>query len=144
MIEKKIKVIFCDSKRNPTAELVSHHGSHDSSAKIRTQLKWTEDVKQLVWKEIVADKIRKQAGFLLDIGRKAQADLLLSYIPQIEPRDATNREGHAAKVYFNALFGLDFIRSEPNAVNAALNYGYSILLSAFNREISSNGYLTQI
>ena len=33
LVEKKIKVIFCDSKRNPTAELVPHHGSHDSSAK---------------------------------------------------------------------------------------------------------------
>lgn len=30
LVEKKIKVIFCDSKRNPTAELVPHHGSHDS------------------------------------------------------------------------------------------------------------------
>ena len=25
--------------------------------------------------------------------------------------DATNREGHAAKVYFNALFGMDFTKS---------------------------------
>mgnify|MGYP000977369737 CR=1 FL=1 len=29
-------------------------------------------------------------------------------------------------------------------INAALNYGYSIVLSAFNREITANGYLTQI
>lgn len=34
LIEKKVKVIFCDAKRNPVAELVSHHGSHDSSLKI--------------------------------------------------------------------------------------------------------------
>lgn len=144
LIEKKIKVIFCDSKHNPSAELVARHGSHDSSAKVRTQMKWADNVKHLVWKEIVADKIRKQAGFLYDVGRRPEADLLFSYIPQIEPGDVTNREGHAAKVYFNALFGMDFTRSTPNAVNSALNYGYSILLSAFNREISSNGYLTQI
>ena len=25
-----------------------------------------------------------------------------------------NREGHAAKVYFNALFGIDFTRTEDN------------------------------
>ncbi len=32
LMEKKVRVIFCDSKRNPTAELVPHHGSHDSSS----------------------------------------------------------------------------------------------------------------
>ena len=56
----------------------------------------------------------------------------------------TNREGHAAKVYFNALFGLDFTRTADNNINAALNYGYSIILSAFNREVVSNGYFTQL
>ena len=58
--------------------------------------------------------------------------------------DATNREGHAAKVYFNALFGMDFTRSAETPINAALNYGYSLILSVFNREISANGYLTQL
>ena len=67
-----------------------------------------------------------------------------SYIGQVEELDATNREGHAAKVYFNALFGMDFTRGAVNATNAVLNYGYSLILSAFNREISANGYLTQL
>lgn len=31
-----------------------------------------------------------------------------------------------------------------NVINSALNYGYSIILSAFNREITSNGYITQL
>ena len=47
-------------------------------------------------------------------------------------------------MYFNALFGMDFTRSEDNSVNAALNYGYGILLSCFNKEIVANGYMTQI
>ena len=63
---------------------------------------------------------------------------------EIEPGDKTNREGHAAKVYFNALFGMDFSRTQENNVNAALNYGYSILLSVFAREIVANGYSTQL
>ena len=56
----------------------------------------------------------------------------------------TNREGHAAKVYFNALFGRDFTRTAENSINAALNYGYSLILSSFNRCIVANGYLTQL
>lgn len=35
---KKVKVIFCDAKHSPIAEIIPHHGSHDSSAKIRTQI----------------------------------------------------------------------------------------------------------
>ena len=65
--------------------------------------------------------------------------MLYNYINEIEIGDASNREGHAAKVYFNALFGKDFTRTEENSINAALNYGYGIILSAFNREIVSNG-----
>src|SRR5690554_7015649 len=35
-------------------------------------------------------------------------------------------------------------RSDDNSINAALDYGYSILLSAFNKAIVSKGYLTQL
>lgn len=144
LTEKKIKVVFCDSKRNPAAELVPHHGSHDSSAKIRTQIAWTSDTKAMIWKEIISEKIRKQSDFLYDLGKERESKLLSSYIGQVEMLDATNREGHAAKVYFNALFGKDFTRSANIPINAALNYGYSLILSAFNREIAINGYLTQL
>ena len=82
--------------------------------------------------------------FLEELKKSDEAELLRTYLCQIEPRDATNREGHAAKVYFNALFGMDFTRSEENLTNAALNYGYSMILSAFNREIVAHGYLTQL
>ena len=34
MTIRKIKVIFCDTKRNPIAELIPHHGSHDRSGEI--------------------------------------------------------------------------------------------------------------
>ena len=112
LIKHKIKVVFCDEKHNPQSELISYYGSHDTSAKIRTQIQWTRAVKQ--------------------------------YIEEMELGDKTNREGHAAKVYFNALFGIDFSRSKDCAINAALNYGYGILLSCFNREVIANGYITQL
>ena len=75
---------------------------------------------------------------------KEESGLLGSYLREIAWNDGTNREGHAAKVYFNALFGLDFTRTEDNVINAALNYGYSIILSAFTREVVMNGYITQL
>ncbi len=141
--KRKIKVIFCDEKRNPSSELISCYGSHDTSAKIRSQIAWKQEVKTMVWTEIVSEKIRNQKNFLKHINKSEYA-MLETYLSDIEPGDKTNREGHAAKVYFNALFGLSFTRTADNPVNAALNYGYGIILSAFNREVVANGYLTQL
>lgn len=144
LVKRKIKVIFCDEKRNPVSELISYYGSHDTSSKVKKQIEWTKEHKDFVWTEIVTEKIRKQRDLLKMIGKEEEADLLTGYIREIQPGDVTNREGHAAKVYFNALFGLDFTRTADNLINAALNYGYTIILSAFNREITANGYITQL
>lgn len=143
LTKKKIKVIFCDEKRNPAAELMPYYGAHDTSAKLRRQIEWSNEIKTAVWTEIVTEKIKKQRENLLYF-RKAENELLQQYIEEIEFGDVTNREGHAAKVYFNAMFGKDFSRTEDTLLNAALNYGYSIILSTFNREIVANGYLTQL
>ncbi len=140
---KKIKVIFCDEKRNPQSELVSYYGSHDCSQKLKNQMAWPEISKQQVWTVIVAQKIKNQAA-LLDFYKLEEVSLLESYVEELEFNDVTNREGHAAKVYFNSLFGKRFTRSDDIPTNAALNYGYSIILSCFNREIVSSGYLTQL
>lgn len=144
LTKRKVKVIFCDEKRNPTSELISLYGSHDTSNKVRKQIAWKEQTKEAVWTEIVTEKIRKQKELLLMLEKEEEANQLTSYLQEMQWNDATNREGHAAKVYFNALFGMDFTRTADTLVNAALNYGYSILLSAFNREVNAGGYMTQL
>lgn len=140
---RKIKVVFCDEKRNPSSELISYYGCHDTSSKIRNQVLWNEDIKGLLWTEIVKEKIKQQKDFMKKIKLK-EWNLLDQYIKEMVFNDETNREGHAAKVYFNAVFGMDFSRSYDCDINSALNYGYGILLSAFNRAIVANGYITQI
>lgn len=144
LMNRKVKVIFCDEARNPSAELIPYYGSHDTSAKLRAQFAWDPMVKEEVWTAIVYEKILQQRDVLLQIGKTKAAEVLGQYLKDMQPGDASNREGHAAKVYFGALFGISHARATENAVNAALNYGYGILLSAFNREIVSNGYITQI
>lgn len=143
LIKNKIKVVFCDEKRNPCSELVSYYGSHDTSSKIRKQIEWTKDDKDHIWTEIVSEKIKQQA-LMLQRYQKEEANMLFEYMEEVEFGDITNREGHAAKVYFNTLFGKKFTRTDENPINEALNYGYGIILSIFNREIVSSGYLTQI
>lgn len=139
---KKIRIIFCDSRRNPYGELQPYDGSHDCSLKIRKQIGWTDFIKKTVWTSIVAEKIRNQAYILKQFGHEAEYEMLQEYIKELAFYDETNREGHAAKVYFNSLFGMDFSRGQDDPINAALNYGYSLILSAFNREVTLNGYLS--
>lgn len=143
LTKRKIDIIFCDEKSLPFGSLLAFYGSHDTSLKFRNQIKWDSETKGFIWAEIVRAKIRGQCNVLTSAD-KSGTDLLSSYLTEIQPADVTNREGHAAKVYFNSLFGMSFSRSEENNINAALNYGYSILLSAFAREITACGYSTQL
>ena len=144
LMRRKVKVIFCDAQRNPQAELLPYYGSHDTSAKVRQQAGWSAGMKEMIWAEIVAEKIRRQQALLRYAGESQRAELLGQYASDVKEADASNREGHAAKVYFGGLFGGEFTRSADTPLNDALNYGYSILLSAFNREIAAAGYLTQM
>ncbi len=144
LVKNKVKIIFCDEKKNPQSEVTPYYGAHDTSMKIKEQMKWGSDIKTKVWTEIVREKLNNQLYHLNLLKKEEEGNLLRQYISELAPGDKTNREGHAAKVYFNAIFGMNFTRNEDSSTNAALNYGYSILLSCFNREIVSNGYITQI
>lgn len=143
LVKRKINIVFCDEKHNPQSQLIALYGRHDASGVLQTQLEWREEAKRDVWTEIVRLKILHQYKFLHDLGL-AQADLLKQYSEEILIGDTTNREGHSAKVYFNALFGMSFKRCDNTFINSALNYGYAVMLSAFNRELTACGCNTQI
>lgn len=141
--DNKINIIFCDEKHNPFGELIPYYSKYNTSKMIKKQIKWKLLNKDKLWKEIIKNKIMNQALLLKKI-KSVKYKLILSYIDDVVDGDKTNREGHAAKVYFNALFGNYFTRDLDDPINAALNYGYSILLSTINKEIINNGYLTQL
>lgn len=143
LANRKIKLIFCDEKHNPSCELMPYYGAFNTSKKILNQTRWEQNRKDETWKEIVKYKIHNQAMLLKKLEIKEYTKLI-EYEEQVEIADRTNREGHAAKVYFNLLFGNDFIRDKEDNTNVALNYGYAILLSMLNKEIVSKGYITPL
>ena len=143
LADNKINIIFCDEKHNPFGELASYYSKHNTSKMIKEQIKWKQSNKDKLWSKIVKNKITNQALLLKKI-KSPKYGLVLSYVNEVVDGDKTNREGHAAKVYFNALYGNDFVRNQDSSINAALNYGYAILLSTINKEIVNNGYLTQL
>ncbi len=144
LVKNNVKIIFCDENHNPHSEILPYYGVHNTSKRYKEQFLWNPEIKSLVWTKIIYLKILEQSLYLRERGFIEQAAMLDGYLLELRDGDSTNREGHAAKVYFNCLLGKDCSRNDENFINGCLNYGYSILLSAFNREIVANGYLTQI
>ncbi len=105
---------------------------------------WTTEIKAKIWRVIVQKKIAEQSRHLAERGFYEQSEMLTGYASQVCDNDCSNREGHAAKVYFNCILGAGNSRQSGGFVNGCLNYGYAVLLSAFNREITASGYLTQL
>lgn len=144
LIEKKVKVIFCDTQSNPQFELTPYYNHYGSYKKINQQIHFSDKIKDELWARIVYEKIKNEYRLLVRLNRVNSKKLEI-YLSEIEIGDITNREGHAAKVYFNSLFGNSFSRDDlSNSINKYLNYGYSIIVSAINREIKMAGYLTEL
>ena len=104
LTKKKIKVIFCDEKRNPSSELIGYYGAHDTSLKVRNQIAWSEDIKKHVWTEIVAEKIRKQA-LHLNYWNRGEAEQLYEYINEIEFGDLQIEKGMLQRCIFTRSLG---------------------------------------
>lgn len=143
LMEKNVNVIFCDSKYQPQGQLMSLRGTTDTYKKIKIQISWSKDIKGVIWQEIIKQKILNQARNLKDKDLD-NYNKLVEFANLVEIDDRTNREGHAAKVYFNSLFSPSFVRHDASPINKYLDYGYSIILSCISREIKSFGYLTEL
>ena len=144
LIEKKIKVIFCDSKANPISELVGYYNNFETCKRINEQILFSKSFMDELWREIIYQKIYNSLRVMKKY-KVSNISKVEEYLSQIQVGDETNREGHCAKVYFNSLFGDEFVRGDEKDVrNIFLNYGYSMLVSMINREIKSFGYLTEL
>lgn len=144
LAKAKISFVVSDEKRSPIGQYLPLYGAHNISKRIVEQIEWSEPAKKRVWQRVVKDKISNQAALLDARAEEDWAARLKELVPEVRSGDVTNREAHAARLYFQALFGTGFSRDEDTPLNGALNYGYAVLLSTVNREIVSRGYLTQL
>ena len=112
LTKQKVKVIFCDEKRNPSSELMSYYGCHDCSLKLRAQLDWQQFSKEMVWTAIVSQKIQMQAENLNFFGLQ-ESELLHKYREEIEFNDQSNREPYTDSNSFleNLINYIKFIQN---------------------------------
>lgn len=142
LAKNQSKVIFVDDIYQPVAETVDYYPHNRNIRKLNEQFNWDEDKQEILWTKIVRTKIKNQIQVLMNYHLNSTD--VQDELDKLELNDSTNSEAIAARKYFMELFGKDFIRRNQGVINAALDYGYAILLSNFNREIAVNGYLTYL
>ena len=134
LVKNNVAVILCDNKQMPTAMLQPLDANTTQAESIKSQLAVSDPMKKQVWKQIIEAKIKNQSLLLTKLGLNGAA--LKPLYMAVRSGDTDNREGIAAKVYWNLLFGGNFKREREGPVpNAMLNYGYSILRAATARAL---------
>ncbi|HAE91202.1 MAG TPA: type II CRISPR-associated endonuclease Cas1 [Tissierella sp.] len=136
-----VVIVICDKKHLPVGMYLPFN-QHSRTVKIiNKQIRWDIDKKGKLWQQIIKYKIDNQSKIMYHfINNKERYLQLQEYIKEVKIGDESNREGHAAKVYFNTLFGNDFYRDDDCIENAMMNYGYAIVRAYIARAIISYGY----
>lgn len=143
LTDDNVQVVFCNQKGMPHSMLLNMDSNINQGEVLRNQMAAGEVVKKQLWKQIVEAKIKNQARLLNKIGY--DGSMLRIYYNNVKSGDSDNREGIAARVYFQTLFGRDFIRDRSQeGINVLLNYGYTILRAAVSRALVSSGLFPAI
>ena len=143
LTENEVQVVFCNATGMPSSMLLGFEGNNLQGETLRNQMSCGEVLKKQLWKQIVESKIRNQSRLLDKVGQEGAC--LRPYYSNVKSGDADNREGSAARIYFQRLFGADFVRDRTlPGINALLNYGYTILRAAVSRAIVSSGLFPAI
>lgn len=143
LADANVAVIICDGKSMPNAMVQSFGANITQGETLRNQMSVGEVLKKQLWKQIVEAKIRNQALLLNKLGKNG--DKLKPFYMNVKSGDSDNREGIAARLFWQELFGDGFTRDrEEPGLNALLNYGYTILRAATARSLVASGLLPAI
>lgn len=131
-------VVFCDSRHMPCSMLMNLDSNSVQGETYRLQIDASVPLKKSLWKQIVQSKILNQSRLLAELD--LDGDVLKTFYKNVKSGDSDNREGIAAKLYWDELFGKGFARSRfGDDPNPLLNYGYSILRAGMSRAIMGSG-----
>jgi len=136
-----VALVICDGRHMPVAQMQPFAAHTTTNETVAAQLGATDAVQGRLWRQLVRQKIRNQAGLM----KRLDADgwkRLLTLADEVKNHDPGNCEAQAARIYFQALMPSDVNRDpEGDWPNAPLNYGYAILRAAVARALVGSGLL---
>lgn len=143
--KNNVNILFCGDNHMPTSLCHSLNQHYRPFQVIEYQINQTYDMKVYMSEQLLKIKVLNQRRVIEYINNDANAiKLLTKYQDEIVGLDEINREGTAAKVFFNSLYGTNFIRFNDDCINKALNYGYGVLRSAITRSLNMFGFTSYI
>lgn len=144
--EQGIGVMICNQQHLPTGFYSSYDNHSRASKVIGFQIERGREEYDNLWKDIVKVKIENQAkAYYMMTEDLDGAQKIADFSKEITSGDKSNREAHAAKVYFNLLMGTSFSRgNEDILLNSGLDYGYAVLRGYIARACVGYGLNTQI
>lgn len=142
LAEHRIPLVICDRRGMPTG-LLSCVSSNAAGADrvLRAQFDQSMAVKGRLWRKLIRGKIEGQAK-VLNKWRGSRA--LVPLIRLVQNGDPENIEGRASAIYWRKLGVFERRSRCRDDANAFFNYAYTILYSAFAREIAIAGLLPRI
>ncbi len=144
--EAGIGLMLCNQQHLPTGYYSSYDNHSRSSKVIGYQIDKSRDYYDSIWRQVVTAKIENQAkAYVMLKGDETGGQKIFEFAENIIDGDKTNREAHAAKVYFNLLMGTSFSRgNEDILLNSGLDYGYAVLRGYIARVCVGYGLNTQL
>lgn len=142
LTEYHILLIFCDENHQPNVFSLGLYSHYRVYGVLAQQLEWRDELRGNMWKKFIEIKINNQRSVLQYLQKSEDIiNKMKALSERVDYEDSSNREGHAARIYFNELFGTEFRRERGavDAYNAALNYGYIVLRACVTRTIVAYG-----
>lgn len=138
LAERGAPMVMCAANHSPIAFVLPVRGHHAQGYKMRAQADTTKRRRGRIWRDLIRAKIVAQGDVLDACGKNGQPIRHLHR--RVKAGDPDNIEAQAARRYWPLLFGPDFRRDRSlGAINAHLNYGYTVLRAATARSILGAG-----
>ncbi len=133
-----IAVVLCDLKHLPAYLLLPLVGNSQQTKFLAEQIRTPQPTKKRLWQLIIKEKIHAQARVVADL--TSDSPKLRKLATEVKSGDPQNIESHAARIYWEALFGSEFRRDRTeDGTNVLLNYGYTVMRAAVARALVGTG-----
>lgn len=131
--------IVSDEKHLPAAMLLPLSTHSTQTERFARQAAVSLPTRKRAWQQIAQAKIRAQGRLLKEI--TGHDGGLGDMAVKVRSGDPDNLEAQAARLYWQALFGEDGFRRDPEGegVNPHLNYGYAVLRAIVARALCAAG-----
>lgn len=146
LAQENIGVVLCNQEHLP----IGFYSSYDNHSRISKNIGYQIEKDKLfydeLWQAIVKAKIENQSMVIKKLDKKEQVyENIQKFKAEVLAGDTTNREAHAAKIYFNELMGTSFSRGNDELlINSGLDYGYAIIRSYLARVCVGYGINSQL